>query len=269
MKLLTGSSHLDACKIFREVIALVKKSQTYKDLCNKYNVEDDYIDLVPMAFAELDVSARTEHGIIYLNVDLLKKRDEIAHYLIHEFDHVLQQTTGDGPTKGSTDNDYLDNEFEREGFNEQSKYISETRGDGAAKKYIERVLKHHDVPKKERSQRKQDLLQLAADVRVEKAMQAQATSAKQIKLMLDESPEQRTKEEMMADYDAAVARGPQESHMRSQLHKVVMAPRTREYLIKQLRKILKLLENPSMDPVVKARLDHKKELLQLALKLDE
>ena len=146
----------------------LKQNDVIKDSFEKNGLSVDEIDDVPVCFAEIEVSARTDHGIIYLNWDLWDEQDEIDHYLAHEFKHFGQQTTGDGPTKGSTDDNYLDNEFEQEGFQTQTEYISDTRGDEEAEEYIEQVLEHHAVPSEERKTRKKELLQLAfalADVK--------------------------------------------------------------------------------------------------------
>lgn len=135
-----------------------------KEMFDKYDVDLDEIYLIPIAFKDLDVSARTEHGIIYLNYMLLADGDFESnyHYLVHEMTHFLQQTTGDGPTQGSTDDDYLDNQSEQEGFQNQTKYISSVDGPKEAEEYIEKVLDHHEVPEKEREEREDDLLSIAS-----------------------------------------------------------------------------------------------------------
>lgn len=157
-------------EVINKVKDKVKQSDTYKDLCDKYEVDYDYIDLVPMCFSDLDVSARTQHGCIYFNYKLIKDGafENDDHYMIHELEHVLQQTCLDGPTRGSAEDDYLDNEFEQEGFRSQTKYLSETRDDEAAENYIEKVLEHHDVPSPERKKRRKQLLQLAHDLALKK-----------------------------------------------------------------------------------------------------
>lgn len=151
-------------KIISKVVQKLKTSQTMIDKFKEYDVSIDEIELIPICFADLDVSARTEHGIIYLNYSLLSDGDFEGddHYLAHEIDHYLQQTTGNGPTQGSTDDTYLDNEFEQEGFQTQTKYLSETKGDDAAEEYMDKVLDHHEVEGKERKEKRKELLQLAS-----------------------------------------------------------------------------------------------------------
>jgi hypothetical protein len=151
-------------KLIDKVREKLKTSQTIIDMFQEYEVDLAEIDLIPICFSELEVSARTEHGIIYLNYSLLSDGDfeNDDHYLAHEIDHFLQQTTGSQPTQGSTDDSYLDNEFEQEGFQTQTKYLSETKGDEAAEQYVDKVLDHHEVEGKERKEKRKELLQLAA-----------------------------------------------------------------------------------------------------------
>ena len=157
-------SHKETLPIIDSVRQKIKQSDVYKKICKDVGVDENIIDLVPMAFADLDVSARTDKCCIYFNWKLLNDNDfeKDDHYMIHEFKHWSQQAYGDGPTQGAADGEYLDNEFQQEGFQAQTEYLSETRGDEAADIYIDKVFDHHDVPKKERKKRKEDLLELAS-----------------------------------------------------------------------------------------------------------
>lgn len=157
-------SHKELLPIIDKVKRKVADSDAYKKLCAEHKVNEDIIFLVPMAFIDLDVSARTEKGCIYFNYNLLKDGgfEDNEHYGIHEFTHFLQQCLGDEPTTMSPDEDYLDNENEQEGFQVQTEFLSETEGDDVADKYIEKVLDHHDVDEtKERKEKKDELLNLA------------------------------------------------------------------------------------------------------------
>lgn len=128
-----------------------------------YDVNIDEIDLIPMCFAEMDVSAKTDHGCLYFNINLLDDNDfdKDDHYVTHEITHFLQQCTGTKPTPGSDSGDYLKNPAEVEAFNNQSEYISDTRSDKDAKDYINKVLDHHDVKGKKRKERMDALLELS------------------------------------------------------------------------------------------------------------
>lgn len=158
-------SHKKTLPIIDSVKKKIKKSKAYKKICKDIGADEDIIYLVPMAFADLDVSARTDKGCIYFNWELLHNGDfeKSDHYMIHEFKHFAQQCHGDGPTEGSSDGDYLDNEFEQEGFQAQTEYIGETRGPEVADSYINKVMDHHSVPEVERSDRKDKLLHIAAN----------------------------------------------------------------------------------------------------------
>ncbi|MFA6074165.1 MAG: hypothetical protein WC758_08660 [Candidatus Woesearchaeota archaeon] len=155
-------SHKQLLPLLQRVKDKIKKSDTVKDMCKEYGQDVDIVDLVPMAFADLDVSARTDKGVIYFNYSLLDTPEEIDSYAAHELTHFFQQAFGDGPTSGSNDSeDYLDNEFEQEGFQAQTEYLSETRDDQAAIDYVEKVLDHHNVEPKDRKKRKDELLSIA------------------------------------------------------------------------------------------------------------
>jgi len=153
-------------KIIQALKDKIRDHETVKDMFKEHGVDLSEIDLIPMAFDEdLDVSARTDHGIIYLNAKLLKD-DKIStddHYLVHEITHFLQQTCGDKPTTGGgSGEDYVTNKYEVEGFQNQTEYISDEYGDEAAEKYVDRVLDHHNLRGKKREDRKDVLLQLAS-----------------------------------------------------------------------------------------------------------
>jgi hypothetical protein len=156
-------SHKESLRVLEEAKKRWKESDTVKELCEEYGEDVDILDLFPMAFADLDVSARTDKGCIYFNWDLFDDFiDKNLHYGPHEIRHVFQQCWSDGPTEGSNDENYLDNEHEKEGFKTQTEYISETEGDEKAEEYIDKVMDHHDVKGKEREKRKKDLLNLAS-----------------------------------------------------------------------------------------------------------
>jgi hypothetical protein len=140
----------------------LKSSKAIQDLFKKHKVNLEVVNFVPMCFADdLDVSARTMHGIIYFN-SRLKDSDNIFHYAAHEITHTIEQCFGNGPTEGSTDDDYLDNIHEQHGFQTQTKFISETEGPQEANQYINRVLEHHSVPESEKEEKKEDLLRTSS-----------------------------------------------------------------------------------------------------------
>lgn len=153
----------DELKIIKDVLNELQHNETVKAMFKKYKVDIEELFLFPITFDDLDVSARTDHAIIYLNDKLKNSPDQVAHYLVHELTHALQQTSGSSPTKGSTDDTYLDNKDEQEGFQNQTEFISEEHGDDAAEEYVDQVLDHHEVTdNKERKERRDELLSIAA-----------------------------------------------------------------------------------------------------------
>lgn len=125
----------------------VKNDDVLRAAFNKYNVDINEIDFIPIYFKKLDVSAQCKHGIIYLNFKLLEDGLDLkdTSYLVHEITHWLQQTTGDKPTQSSDEGNYLDNEYEREGFKNQIEYISEHFGKQEAEDYVDHLLDYHDI----------------------------------------------------------------------------------------------------------------------------
>ncbi len=145
----------------------VKDSDVLKKLFKEYDVDSDYIYLIPMSFADLDVSATTDHGCIYFSYKLLEDGDfeKDDHYMVHEIVHHFQQTFRTHPTGGSDEDSYLDDKDEQEGFANQSEFIEEEHGEAAAEKYIDKVLDHHDIKnKKERDERKEQLMDRKAQL---------------------------------------------------------------------------------------------------------
>jgi hypothetical protein len=149
--------------LIEKVRARIKRNEVVARMFEGHGIDLSELDLVPMCFADIDVSARTDHGVIYFSTKLLKDGDfdKDDHYLVHELTHFLQQTTGTQPTKGSEHGDYLKNPEEVEGFQNQVEYISNLRGKEKADSYVERVLDHHDQEGNKRKQRKEELMALA------------------------------------------------------------------------------------------------------------
>ena len=167
-----GIPHKKLEPMLEKIKQRVFKHEVIEDMLKKYKIDRSELDLVPMTFAKIPVSARTDHAVIYINVDLAEDGDfdEDDHYIAHELTHFCQQTTGSKPTPGSTEDNYLDNPTEQEGFRNQSKYIAETKGEEEAEDYIEQVLDHHtksDADDKKRESRRKKLLDLASEVSID------------------------------------------------------------------------------------------------------
>lgn len=217
--------HKDLLKVITKANEEVKNSDVYHKLCKEYDIKPDFIDLVPICFVDLDVSARTEKGIIYLNNSLLEDPSQLPHYIMHEITHTIDQCLGEGPTKGSTDDNYLENPAEQRGFRNQTEFISETEGDEEAKNYLNQVLDHHDVPSKERIEKRKKLLRLNAWNIL--------GVGKQLSINF---PLTKTKEQLMEEYDKAIENGPKEKH-----HKMKLNP-NKDLRIKKLKEILEILD---------------------------
>jgi hypothetical protein len=141
----------------------LKSNDTMLRMFEEYDVPIEMLDLMPIAFADLDVSAKTVKGVVYLNYKLLCDGDfgKDYGYLIHELIHVLQQTTGSGPTKGSDDGEYLDNEYEVESFQNQVEFMANEFGEDEAEEYVDNLLEHHEIDdKKEHKHKKEELMSL-------------------------------------------------------------------------------------------------------------
>lgn len=148
-------------RMIKKMREYLKQNEVVQQMFKDYKVDISEIDLIPMMFGNLDVSAKTDHGIIIFNYKLLTDGDwfEDFSYGVHEMTHWLQQTTGSKATKSSDEGSYLDNPYEQEGFQNQVEYIAEQFGDDKAEKYVDDLLEHHEIDnKKEHEDKKETLM---------------------------------------------------------------------------------------------------------------
>jgi hypothetical protein len=148
-------------RMLKKLREFLKKDDVVQKMFKEYEVNIEEIDYIPMRFGNLDVSAKTDHGVIIYNYKLLTDGDFFKDfsYGVHEITHWLQQTTGTKPTKSSNDGNYLDNPFEQEGFQNQIEYISKQDGKEEAEDYVNNLLDHHEVDSdKERDEKKETLM---------------------------------------------------------------------------------------------------------------
>lgn len=138
----------------------IRDDDVWLEICEEYNEDPNIIDVIPTMFGDLDVSAKTDHGIVILNYKLLCDGDFFKDfsYLIHEYSHWFQQCYGDKPTKGSDDGNYLKNPYEQEGFQNQLEFISDHFGDNEAEKYVDHLLDHHEINKPKERDELEDVL---------------------------------------------------------------------------------------------------------------
>jgi hypothetical protein len=138
----------------------LKKDDVMQKICDDFDADIEDIDLIPVRFAPIDTSAKTDAGIVTLNSDLLTKEslDKVLSLMLHEFYHYFSQC--DEPTQSADDGDYLSNKDEVEAFQHQIQYLDENAGESAAEEYVEQVLDHHDEEGKERDRKKTKLMKL-------------------------------------------------------------------------------------------------------------
>ncbi len=128
----------------------LKNDEVWHRICKENGMEPDVIDYIPTKFGVLDVSAKTDHGIVILNYKLLCDEDfeQNYSYLIHEYSHWFQQCFGEKATQSADSGNYLDNPAEEEGFTNQVEYISNHEGEDEAEEYVDDLLEYHDVDDK-------------------------------------------------------------------------------------------------------------------------
>lgn len=147
-------------RMIKKMREYLKKDGVVQEMFKEYGVDIEEIDLIPMRFGTLDVSAKTDHGIIIFNYKLLTDGDFFKDfsYGVHEMTHYLQQTTGDKPTQSADDGEYLDNPFEEEGFQNQVEYIATQFGKNEAENYVDDLLEHHDIDDEKVEDKKETLM---------------------------------------------------------------------------------------------------------------
>jgi len=130
----------------------IKNDEVWIKICQEYNESPDIIDLIPTCFGDLEVSAKTDHGVVILNYQLLCDGDftDDHSYLIHEYRHWFQQTHADKPTQSADDGEYLQNPFEQEAFQDQVEFIANHKGKEEAENYVKDLLEHHEVTNKKK-----------------------------------------------------------------------------------------------------------------------
>lgn len=134
-----------------------------QEACRKYQMEIEDIDLIPVKFDDIDVSARTDRGIITLNWKLLKETNftHILGYLCHELVHHLDQLQA--PTQSADEGDYLANPSEQKAFQSQIEFLDNHLGKEEANRYTNQVLDHHQEKGEERKEKKEILMQKVED----------------------------------------------------------------------------------------------------------
>lgn len=144
-----------------KILRALKKNKVVKDMFEEFGVGAAAIQDMPIDFADLDVSAKTKDGKVYLNNKLLEDGDfwEDLHYIVHEACHYLQQLTGEVFDYGDLEAyEYLDKPTEIEAFQCQIKFIDDYKGADAAKDYLEDLLDHHEYSGAARNKKRRELM---------------------------------------------------------------------------------------------------------------
>lgn len=151
--------HKNLLPLINKAKDYIKSTDTLKKLFDKYDLDIDYVDHIPVVFSDIDTSAKTEGGIIYLSFKLLEDKDfyKDYSYLAHEITHFIQQCFSDEATECG-DEHYLDNEFEVEGFQNQVEFLKEEFGEEEAEKYTDGLLEYHDYKESKKNKKKKELL---------------------------------------------------------------------------------------------------------------
>jgi hypothetical protein len=146
-------------RMINKAKAHLKTDKVWQDICKEYDEDVDIIDYIPTIFGNLDVSAKTNKGIVTLNYKLLCDGDfnHDISYLIHEYTHWFQQCYGKKATQSSDDGSYLHNKFEQEGFTNQVEYIAKQHGEDEAEEYVDDLLEHHEVDDKKEKKKLENI----------------------------------------------------------------------------------------------------------------
>lgn len=150
----------NADDLIKQMREIAKKDSGIIAKFEEYSIPLDHINDVPIEYADLEVSAKTKDGHIYLNEKLLEKDDPLeasVHYIIHELVHVLQQRSDQGGVENKND-DYLDKDTEIESFQTQIDFKEREEGKGSGEEYADGLLDHHGLSGKERKDKKKELM---------------------------------------------------------------------------------------------------------------
>ena len=138
----------------------LKNDETMQKSFADHGVDIEWIEYIPVKFDYINVSAKTDHGVVILNYKLLFNNnfEEITGYALHEFIHYLQQCFGEEGTQSSNDGNYLDNPYEQEAFKKQIEFIADNKSKEDAEDYVEQLLDHHDINSSNERKEKSDIL---------------------------------------------------------------------------------------------------------------
>ena len=144
-------------ELLSKIRECLKKDQIAIRICKEKGFKEEVLEAVPIAFDDMEPSAKTIDSYIYLNRKLKKLPfNVLMRYVIHELTHCVQHMLG---TNGSNSKKYLDREHEIEAFQNQLEFDATNRGEGKAEEYVEDLLDFHKIKGKERGSKKNELLE--------------------------------------------------------------------------------------------------------------
>ena len=138
--------------------AALKEEPIVQKMFKKHKRNVDEIDNVSIKFdPNLDVSAKTINGDIFLNAEMLKDNwKDYFHYAIHEMQHYLVHTSG--KCQDHNNYEYLDDPAEIEAFQNQLAYKEKTEPKAQVNEYLDELFDKHDLSKSDRRKKKKELL---------------------------------------------------------------------------------------------------------------
>ena len=148
-----------------ELVAKIKKylmaDEIYRELCVEYGRSPEILDGISVVFTdEIDVTAKTINAKVFLNSSLIDEKIHIiARYLLHELTHCFQHMEKDGKPIKKKDKIYLNRPEELEAFQYQIKFDAKKRPDKEVNEYVNNLLSYHKIPKEERREKKDELME--------------------------------------------------------------------------------------------------------------
>ncbi len=151
-------------EIISKLKSELKKSPIASEICREFGFRVDIVDGISFNFApaeEVEASAKTVDSKIYLNEKLMEGPfNDVMRYAIHELVHAFQHMEREEETKDPyKKEEYLDRPDELEAFQYQIKFENDARGEEEATEYVEDLLDFHGISKRDRENKKQELLE--------------------------------------------------------------------------------------------------------------
>ena len=132
---------------------------TAKEICIDNEIEPKFLEIVPIRYEKLEVTAKTVNGSIILNPKLMKKSFKIImRYVIHELVHAIQHVKDYGEKQNDKKKDYLNRADEIEAFQYQVKYDKKHRGKEKTEKYVNGLLDFHDLSADKKEEKKEEIM---------------------------------------------------------------------------------------------------------------